>query len=92
MLEQNNQEYILDQEDGFSVTQNMQNGDGTNPVTNAYIEYLVQTLDNSKVVLGFAILDEELGVTRDKILVSISADGQVIMIQQSKPHLEQVTS
>ena len=61
-------------------------------MTCAYTEFLVQIMENSKVVIGFAILDEELGVTRDKILVSINGSGQMVMIQQSKPHLEQVFS
>ena len=86
MLEQNNQEYLLDQNDGFTVSENI----NSNFVESAYIEFSVQIFDNSIIVLGFAILDEELGIIRDKVLVSITQNGQIIMIQQSKPHLEQV--
>ena len=37
MLEQNNQEYLLDQNDGFTVSENI----NSNFVESAYIEFLV---------------------------------------------------
>ena len=32
------------------------------------------------MVIGVAVLDEELGITRDKILASVKRDGEVVMI------------
>lgn len=85
LLEEANDKFKL-QEDGFTVLEkeDIDQIDSKKAISNIFFEYLIRhgsyQPPNSKVIIGLCILDEELGITRDKILVSAQSDGKLIMI------------